>query len=199
MATRSGSPFSTSADRPYRHLKIDSLRDFGSRRDVDLRGSPRRLPCAGRYARPGSRILLRRYTSTPARNGGPYRCPTATSHGSPPRKQAQRGSPSNAASSASSRVACSFRVPEIVFVSNTGFDVRRMVPGRCDPGVSTAAARLISGWRRKSDARLGKSSRNSTPGSSRRTRPAGCGSRCRGRRPAPGLANACRASSTTAV
>ena len=28
---------------------------------------------------------------------------------------------------------CSFRVPEILFVSNTGFDVRRMVPGRCDP------------------------------------------------------------------
>ena len=28
---------------------------------------------------------------------------------------------------------CSFRVPEILFVSNSGFDVRRMVPGRCDP------------------------------------------------------------------
>src|SRR6516164_4257949 len=28
---------------------------------------------------------------------------------------------------------CSFRVPEILFVSNAGFDVRRMVPGRCDP------------------------------------------------------------------
>ena len=27
----------------------------------------------------------------PARNGGPYRRPTATSHGSPPRKRAQRG------------------------------------------------------------------------------------------------------------
>ena len=28
---------------------------------------------------------------------------------------------------------CSFRVPEILFVSNSGFDVRRMVPGRGDP------------------------------------------------------------------
>ncbi|HEX4184874.1 MAG TPA: phosphotransferase, partial [Stellaceae bacterium] len=28
---------------------------------------------------------------------------------------------------------CSFRVPEMLFVSNSGFDVRRMVPGRCDP------------------------------------------------------------------
>ena len=28
---------------------------------------------------------------------------------------------------------CSFRVPEIPFVSNSGFDVRRMVPGRRDP------------------------------------------------------------------
>jgi hypothetical protein len=28
---------------------------------------------------------------------------------------------------------CLFRVPEILFVSNSGFDVRRMVPGRCDP------------------------------------------------------------------
>jgi hypothetical protein len=28
---------------------------------------------------------------------------------------------------------CSFRVPELLFVSNSGFDVRRMVPGRCDP------------------------------------------------------------------
>ena len=30
---------------------------------------------------------------------------------------------------------CSFRVPEMLFVSNSGFDVRRMVPGRCDPWV----------------------------------------------------------------
>jgi hypothetical protein len=28
---------------------------------------------------------------------------------------------------------CSFRVPEILFVFDAGFDVRRMVPGRCDP------------------------------------------------------------------
>ena len=83
---------------------------------------------------------------------------------------------------------CSFRVPEILFVSNSGFDVRRMVPGRCDPwGL----------YRRY--ARLGKSSWSSTPGLSRRTPPAGCGSTCRGQRPVPGLANPCRASSTTAV
>jgi aminoglycoside phosphotransferase (APT) family kinase protein len=28
---------------------------------------------------------------------------------------------------------CSFRVPRILVVSDSGFDVRRMVPGRCDP------------------------------------------------------------------
>jgi hypothetical protein len=28
---------------------------------------------------------------------------------------------------------CSFRAPEMLFVSNSGFDVRQMVPGRCDP------------------------------------------------------------------
>jgi hypothetical protein len=28
---------------------------------------------------------------------------------------------------------CSFRVPEVLFVSNAGFDIRRMVPGQCDP------------------------------------------------------------------
>jgi hypothetical protein len=28
---------------------------------------------------------------------------------------------------------CSFRVPEVLFVSNAGSDVRRMVPGQCDP------------------------------------------------------------------
>jgi aminoglycoside phosphotransferase (APT) family kinase protein len=28
---------------------------------------------------------------------------------------------------------CSFRVPEVLYVSNSGFDVRSMVPGRCDP------------------------------------------------------------------
>jgi len=28
---------------------------------------------------------------------------------------------------------CSFRVPEVLFVSNTGFDVRHIVPGQCDP------------------------------------------------------------------
>ena len=28
---------------------------------------------------------------------------------------------------------CSFRAPEVLFVSNSGFDLRRMVPGRCDP------------------------------------------------------------------
>jgi len=28
---------------------------------------------------------------------------------------------------------CLFRVPEVLFVSDAGFDVRRMVPGRCDP------------------------------------------------------------------
>jgi hypothetical protein len=28
---------------------------------------------------------------------------------------------------------CSFRVPELLFVSNSGFDIRRIVPGRCDP------------------------------------------------------------------
>jgi hypothetical protein len=28
---------------------------------------------------------------------------------------------------------CSFRVPEVLFVSNSGFELRRMVPGRCDP------------------------------------------------------------------
>jgi hypothetical protein len=94
---------------------------------------------------------------------------------------------------------CSFRVPEILFVSNSGFDVRRMCQAGAILGVSTAAARTIPGWRRKSDTRLGKSSWSSTPGSSRRTPLAGCGSRCRGRRPAPGLANAYRASSTTAV
>ena len=28
---------------------------------------------------------------------------------------------------------CSFRAPEVLFVSNSGFDLRRMVPGRCGP------------------------------------------------------------------
>jgi len=28
---------------------------------------------------------------------------------------------------------CSFRAPEVLFVSNSGFDLRRMVRGRCDP------------------------------------------------------------------
>jgi hypothetical protein len=28
---------------------------------------------------------------------------------------------------------CSFRVPELLFVSNSSFDIRRIVPGRCDP------------------------------------------------------------------
>jgi hypothetical protein len=28
---------------------------------------------------------------------------------------------------------CSFRAPEVLFVSNSGFDIRRMVPGQCDP------------------------------------------------------------------
>jgi hypothetical protein len=28
---------------------------------------------------------------------------------------------------------CSFRVPEVLFTSNSGLDLRRMVPGRCDP------------------------------------------------------------------
>lgn len=28
---------------------------------------------------------------------------------------------------------CSFRVPEVLFVSSAGFDIRRMVPGQCDP------------------------------------------------------------------
>jgi len=28
---------------------------------------------------------------------------------------------------------CSVRAPEVLFVSNSGFDIRRMVPGRCDP------------------------------------------------------------------
>jgi hypothetical protein len=28
---------------------------------------------------------------------------------------------------------CSFRVPKLLFVSNSGIDIRRIVPGRCDP------------------------------------------------------------------
>jgi hypothetical protein len=44
-------------------------------------------------------------------------------------------------------------------------------PAGAIPGVSTATARPIAGWRRKSDARSGKSSWNSTPGLSRRMPP----------------------------
>jgi hypothetical protein len=40
---------------------------------------------------------------------------------------------------------CSFRVPQTLLMSQAGFEVRQMVPGRCDPWGSSSAASGIPG------------------------------------------------------
>jgi len=94
---------------------------------------------------------------------------------------------------------CSFRAPEVLFVSNSGFDVRRMVPADAIPGAFTAAANGIVGWHKKSAAQSGKSWRSSIPTSSKRTWPGGCRGECLGRSPASGSANGSLASSMIGV
>jgi hypothetical protein len=42
---------------------------------------------------------------------------------------------------------CAFRVPRTPLVPESGFEVRQMVPGRCDPWASSSAVSRIPGWR----------------------------------------------------
>jgi hypothetical protein len=51
---------------------------------------------------------------------------------------------------------CSFRAPEVLFVSNSGFDVRRMVPGRCDPWGLYRRCQRDSGLAQKIGRSVGK-------------------------------------------
>jgi hypothetical protein len=69
----------------------------------------------------------------PAKSDGPCRCQASASPGFP---ASELGNKRLAVERRVLRLVaarCSYQAPRILFVSACGFDVRQMVPGRCDP------------------------------------------------------------------
>ena len=94
---------------------------------------------------------------------------------------------------------CSFRAPEVLFVSNSGFDLRRMVPGRCDPWGLYRRCQADSGLAQKIGRSIGQILAEQHTQIVETDAAGWLPQQDPGRRPALGSANACPASSLIMV